>query len=249
MKNMNYKKNDQNGLTKSLFTFGSDLAKDFAEIGIDEVISLLSEDSDLLGKMPFIKWAVALNTFRSSIQMASFIKKYIAFIGPIQEACPSEVDRQKLFEGLRKDNKLVEKITEQTLIAIDRYQTELKAALLGQLFKKTFFEKIFSQSEYNKIIYSIELMHPHDGLEYLEKFYDFRFEYIASNENDKTPVLMKMSGLDFSSLSSSGFLNLPKGGAYSGSLGGAVINELGIKFYEEVYKPIKPLYEGDMELV
>ena len=60
---------------------------------------------------------------------------------------------------------------------------------------------------------------------------------------------MKISGLDFSSLSMTGFLRLPKGGAFAGDLGGAWINELGIKFYEEIYKPIKPLYEGAMDFL
>ena len=247
---INYKKNDNKVITKSLFTFSSDIAKDFAEIGIDEVISLLSEDSDLLEKLPFVKWAVVLNTFRSSIQTASFIKKYIAFIGPIQEACPSEVDRQKLFEGLRKDNKLVEKIAEQTLIALDRYQKEIKATLLGQLFRKTFMEEIFSHPEYNKIMYSIELIHPFDGLKCLEGFYKLNSEYLSAlNKEDKNEVWMRMSGLDFSSLSSTGFLRLPTGRVSAGNLGGAWINELGKKFYEEIYKPIKPLYEGEMDFL
>ena len=247
---INYKKTNNKFLSKSIFIFGSDVAKDFAEIGINEVISLLSEDSALLEKLPFVKWAIVLNTFRSSIQTAFFIKKYIAFIGPIQEACPSEVDRQKLFEGFKNDRKLIEKITEQTLIAIDRYQTEMKSTLLGQLFRKTFIENIFSHHEYNKIMYSIELMHPHDGLQCLESFYKLKIEYISvSDKEDKREIWMRMSGLDFSSLSMTGFLRLPKGGAFAGDLGGAWINELGTKFYEEIYKPIKPLYEGEMDFL
>ncbi len=113
---------------------------------------------------------------------------------------------------------------------------------LVQLFRKTFIENIFSHNEYNKIMYSIELMHPYDGLECLESFYKLKNEYTyASDKNDKREIWIRMSGLYFSSLSITGFLRLPKGGAFAGNLGGAWINELGTKFYEEVYKPIKPL--------
>ena len=66
-------------------------------------------------------------------------------------------------------------------------------------------------------------------LEFYYKYHKKKEEGIIDDQLEKNRV-----NIDYSSLALSGFIRLPTGGAYFGSLGGAYINDLGIRFYENV---------------
>ena len=107
--------------------------------------------------------------------------------------------------------------------------------MLGKLFVETFKNGRFTVNEYNSLMFSIELINPFEGFFRLREFYEYKQRMDnAGNDSEKRSIWTEGAKLDYQPLAYSGLLNLPYGGAYAGNLGGAYINERGIKFYEYV---------------
>ncbi|MEC4726094.1 hypothetical protein HWQ46_11095 [Shewanella sp. D64] len=104
--------------------------RDISEMGLDQAIPLVT-DGQLLKELPIIKWLFLGNEVHSSIQSVFFLKKYAHFIGPIVNYRDEDIEELLLVVG---DDKTQEKIVDQTLIYLDRFHTEFKAKLLGELF-------------------------------------------------------------------------------------------------------------------
>jgi len=211
--------------------------EDVAEYGLDSTIELLT-DGSLLADIPVIKWLAVGSKIVSNFQAAFFVKKYRAFIQTMyQKATEEQIN--DMIADLQEDTRLLQKIIENVLIDIDRYHTEQKAKMLSILFLKTYQEKKFTQDEYNKIRFSIDLMHPFDGPKCLTLYYlnRERTESADSGEDVKNLELERVQP-DFSPLATTGFLVLPSGGTYLNNAGGAVISELGKRFYLEVLSQV-----------
>ena len=191
-----------------------EICSDIGEMTIDEIIPMIVENDSILEQIPMIKWLLGAKNILSIIQLASFVKKWALFIGPINESSAqitSEENLKKLFENPKDFTKIIE----QTVIAIDRYRSENLAKLLGKLFIKTFKDAIFSVEEYNTLIFSIELMHPHLGIKCIKKFYDIEEKLNnLTDQNEKEKLSGRLSDLDFSPLVNTALLKLPKGGSY-----------------------------------
>lgn len=232
MGNIN-KKN--NSIAQSLLPTARVIFTDISEISLDEAIQRIQDHSELIKKIPVIKWILVGNDVRSVIQKAFFIKKYGSFIGQISAGYGNSAKDIKNLEDVLSSEKKISQLLDCTILAIDRFQTQSKAKLLGELFVQTFKFNNFSIDEYNKLIFSIENMNSFDGIKVLYDFYKYKIEITeAIDQKEKDLIWQRYCNLDYSSLANTGLLILPKGGAYAGDLGGAMINELGYKFYEKV---------------
>ena len=122
---------------------------------------------------------------------------------------------------------------EQTLFSLDKYETEIKAKWLSKLFIATFKEKKITVDEYNAVQFSINSLNPVTSIKALGVYYKY---YQKKNTADVVDDKIELERLntDYSSLVLSGFINLPIDGTYFDTVGGAFINNLGIKFYENV---------------
>lgn len=220
---MNKEKYNKELITKSTTSEVKSILTDISEQSLDSIL-----DNEILKELPIIKWLIAGKNIGSSIQNRFFLKKYISFIGYISK------DNINWNKNLEKED--VSRIIEFTIIYIDRYQTEFKAKLLAELFIQTFEKKIFTIDEYNSLLHSIDMIHPFNGFELLKEFYNYRIESDQQEENfvSKIEIWKKYCDLDYSILSTSGLLKLPQGGSSAGNLGGAWLNDLGKKFYENV---------------
>jgi hypothetical protein len=217
--------------SKPVKTFFSDIA----EIGLDETLQSISDNTEILQKIPIIKWLFIANDAKTLIQSAFFINKYAAFIGQIYQTNIDSPSEDEKLKELLLDTKELTRLTDQSIIAIDRYQTIVKSKLLGELFVQTLKYKQFSLTEYNKLIYSIEYINPYDGIETLKTFYEYKLKYdSAVDEKGKREIWAQYCNVDYSSLANTGLLKLPHGGAYVGDLGGAFITDIGKRFYEKV---------------
>jgi hypothetical protein len=226
---------DDNLLAKTMNGPAKEFFSDIAELSLDEMIGMITKNQKLLQDIPIIKWLFIANDIRTIIQSAFFLKKYANFIGPINEAFGDELWQDRVINDLFTNKKDFSKQIDQTIISLDRYQNEMKAKLLGILFVETFNKKEFSLFEYNTLIFSIELMNPYSGIKCLKKYYDYYTEFTGSIEEEtKRKIWAQGARLDYSPLASTGLLHLPSGAVVVGNLGGASINELGIKFYELV---------------
>jgi hypothetical protein len=83
-------------------------------------------------------------------------------------------------------------------------------------------------------------MHPYTGFSCLKEFYHFYIEMSkTSDQMEKQRFWVARSKLDYSALSITGLLNLPKGAVVAGNLGGASLNDLGRRFYELTVMPFE----------
>lgn len=203
---------------------------DVAEMGLDEVIGALCKDSDILKELPIMKWLFIGNEIRTTIQSAHFVKKYACFIGPIAQV--QETD--ELLSTL-EDESIQQKVVDQTIIYLDRYHTEFKAMLLGELFVQTFVKHQFNTQEYNSLMFSIDQIHPFEGIEVLKRFYDYRLRMEAESVEEKQrDIWREGADLEYQALATTGLLKLPSGASSVGNLGGAYLNDMGKRFYERV---------------
>ncbi|EGR1126302.1 hypothetical protein EFU41_18640 [Vibrio cholerae] len=215
-----------------------ELWSDISEMSLDKVLEYVAKDQDLLREIPIIKWISTSIGIKNSIQSAAFIKKYSNFIGQIHLGSFNETDLALL--GYAVDVPAVtDEIVENTMIYLDRYHNALKAKLLGKLFVETFKHHQFSVREYNYLLFSIEQVHPFEGLDTLKEFYEYKLRMDgAVTDEEKREIWREGAKIDFQSLAMSGLLKLPSGGSRVGDLGGAYINEKGVKFYEFVVRDI-----------
>lgn len=217
-----------------------DFFADVAELGIDEILSRMDEHVGIMKDIPIIKWLFIGRSIFGNIHLAFFIKKYALFIGPINEKIPDNFWNDERINELIGNKKKFENIIEETIVALDRYQAVNKAKLLGILFVKTFKEQLFTIEEYNTLLFSIELMHPYRGVQCLKDFYNYRLDMDKpAEQRRREKAWLNGSNLDFSPLATTCLLRLPKGDTSSGNLGGAFLNDLGLKFYEEVVSNVE----------
>jgi len=232
--------NDNKDIIKSSLSSPiKEIISDIADMGLNEIIDRITKEQHLLKDIPIIKWLVAANDFRNILQSAFFLQKYSNFIGPIDELMIDDFSNYYKLEKIFSDKKVYSKIIDQTIISLDRYQTVLKAKILGILFVETFKNNNFSINEYNTLIFSIENIHPVLGFDCLKSFYDYKNQ--MNEEKDKKikdEIWAKNSTLDYSPLATSCLLRLPEGGTYLDNFGGAFINELGYKFYKLIVSKI-----------
>jgi hypothetical protein len=208
---------------------------DMAELGLDEIIEKIFTEQKLLQSIPILKWLLLGNDVRTIIQSAFFIQKYSNFIGPIRESMEEEITNNDKRKIIFSDERVLSKIIDQTIISLDRYQTIIKAKMLGILYVETFKNKNFTINEYNTLIFSIEYIHPYTGVMCLKSFYDYKIKMTKEKDKKiKEEIWMENSSLDYSPLVNTSLLILPHGGMYIGNYGGAFINALGSKFYELV---------------
>ena len=201
-------------------------------MGLDELIGALYHNSEFLKKLPIVKWLFIGNDLRSTIQSAHFIKKYANFIGQISTDKTIANDDKKLHSVL-SDDQIRGDIVDNTILCLDRFHSAVKAKLLGELFIQTFAHKKFEPREYNSLMFTIELIHPFEGLETLKHFYEYRLEMESEeDDNQKRKIWERGARIPYQTIATTGLLDLPNGGASTGNLGGAYLNDLGKKFYE-----------------
>ncbi len=213
-----------------------DALVDITELGLDESLSFLSDNEELLKEIPIIKWIIASKDLKQSIGNMLFIRKYAAFIGQVYE---DEVDGIASIDVLKFSHEITDKIIENTIVYIERYHDELKAKLLGKLFIETFVHNHFTTHEYNSLMFSIENIHPVEGFPRLKDFYNYWSEMESTtNEAEKQNIWQRGADIDYQPLIMSGLLILPSGASTFGNFGGAYLNDKGVRFYEYVVKDI-----------
>lgn len=207
---------------------------DLSQIDLKEAIASLIDKESILSDIPVLKWIISGGKLLSYISTINSIRKFYAFIMPIKESgiFENEDSKEKLKEICGSEKKL-NFVIEQTLFSLDNYDTEIKAKWLAKMFVATFKEKKFSVDEYNAIQFSINYLNPITSISVLKIYYECK-EILYRKEIHDKELDLKRANADFSPLVLSGFLDLPKGASVWGSTGGAYINDLGIRFYENI---------------
>ena len=216
-------------LQKSLKSNAIDVFSDISQLGLSELIKWVSSEETLLSDIPVLKWFISgINTV-SAIYTVFAVKKYYAFIKPLKdEKFFNSESAHKQIEEICGSKKKLNFVMEQTLFSLDKFDAEIKAKWLSKLFVKTFKEKVFTIEEYTNLLFCIGNLNSANCKETLEVFYN------AYKNKDDEQIQLARANKDYSSLSMSGLIRLPSGATAFDNIGGAYINELGIRFYENV---------------
>ena len=157
------------------------------------------------------------------------------FIGPIKNEIGNGEIYSDLVTTAIKNEKIRNRIIEQTILSIEQYRNDNLGKLLGDLFVRTMKYNDFSIREYNTLLFSLDMMHPFIGLETLRNFYEYKVKMDnETNLEKQTRIWNEHASMDYSGLSNTLLLVLPHGGSYTGDAGGAFINELGYRFYKKI---------------
>lgn len=207
---------------------------DLSQIDLKAAVLALTGKESILTDIPILKWMISGIKIASNISTILAIRKFNAFIIPIKNSgIFDKEDYKERIEEICGTKKMLDFVMEQTLFSLDKYETEIKAKWLAKLFVTTFKEKIFTVDEYNAIQFSIGSLNPITSISTLKVYYQCK-DNSRKKENFDKELELKRLNTDFSPLALSGFLHLPSGGTFCGNSGGAFINDLGIRFYENV---------------
>lgn len=207
---------------------------DISQIDMKAAILALTGKESILTDIPILKWMISGIKIASNISTILAIRKFNAFIIPIKNSgIFDKEDYEERIEEICGTKKMLDFVMEQTLFSLDKYETEIKAKWLAKLFVTTFKEKIFTVDEYNAMQFSIGSLNPITSISTLKVYYQCK-DNSRKKENFDKELELKRVNTDFSPLALSGFLHLPSGGTFCDNPGGAFINDLGIRFYENV---------------
>ena len=207
---------------------------DLSQIDLKAAVLALTGKESILTDIPILKWMISGIKIASNISTILAIRKFNAFIIPIKNSgIFDKEDYKERIEEICGTKKMLDFVMEQTLFSLDKYETEIKAKWLAKLFVTTFKEKIFTVDEYNAMQFSIGSLNPITSISTLKVYYQCK-DNSRKKENFDKELELKRVNTDFSPLALSGFLHLPSGGTFCDNPGGAFINDLGIRFYENV---------------
>lgn len=207
---------------------------DLSQIDLKAAVLALTGKESILTDIPILKWMISGIKIASNISTILAIRKFNAFIIPIKNSgIFDKEDYKERIEEICGTKKMLDFVMEQTLFSLDKYETEIKAKWLAKLFVTTFKEKIFTVDEYNAMQFSIGSLNPITSISTLKVYYQCK-DNSRKKENFDKELELKRINTDFSPLALSGFLHLPNGGTFCDNPGGAFINDLGIRFYENV---------------
>lgn len=207
---------------------------DLSQIDLKAAVLALTGKESILTDIPILKWMISGIKIASNISTILAIRKFNAFIIPIKNS--GIFDKEDYKERIKEicgTKKMLDFVMEQTLFSLDKYETEIKAKWLAKLFVTTFKENIFTVDEYNAMQFSIGSLNPFTSISTLKVYYQCK-DNSRKKENFDKELELKRVNTDFSPLALSGFLHLPSGGTFCDNVGGAFINDLGIRFYENV---------------
>lgn len=207
---------------------------DLSQIDLKAAVLALTGKESILTDIPILKWMISGIKIASNISTILAIRKFNAFIIPIKNSgIFDKEDYKERIEEICGTKKMLDFVMEQTLFSLDKYETEIKAKWLAKLFVTTFKEKIFTVDEYNAMQFSIGSLNPITSISTLKVYYQCK-DNSRKKENFDKELELKRVNSDFSPLVLSGFLHLPSGGTFCDNPRGAFINDLGIRFYENV---------------
>ncbi len=122
-------KNIEN-LSKEIIKPSLDLGKDYAEIGLDELL-----EEGILKEIPVVKTLVAIVKTGVAVKQRFFIKKFLVFLKESKSGDPNSEAAKEFEEKFENDKSFRNKVTEQVLIFIEDLDSLNKSRILAHLFR------------------------------------------------------------------------------------------------------------------
>lgn len=205
--------------TREILDPSIDLSIDYSEIYLDDII-----ENEALKEIPLVKSVVGVIKAGISINQFWFAKKLLTFIQEFNTKTISPEKKDKFQKRISDDEKFRKRVTEQTMVFIDRHIVITKTKILAQLFS-AFVEEIITFEEYSSLSISLEKIHP-DSFHFLKELSGTNFEVNQDKKGDKKFDEQAM-------LLSSGIARETSAWSH-----GFIVSEDGKKLFELGIKPI-----------
>jgi len=142
-----------NEIEKQLFELTVDTAKDFAEIGLDAIISDAS-----IKEIPVIGTIISIFKIGKSIKERHFIRKLLIFLQDFKRGTHNDNERMQLMLKLNESNRFKNKVMDNVVSFIDRFDHEIKSSILAHLLIAYLSENI-SWSDFIDFEASVDRMY------------------------------------------------------------------------------------------
>lgn len=131
-----------------------DLAVDYAEIAIDNIL-----ENEIIKELPVVKTLAGLIRGGLAIKERFFLKKLLVFLKEFHEAEIDDERLKKFKERFSSNDRFKEKVTENILVFIERFESSIKSKVLARLFKSYIDDKLDWQKFVNLSI-CLDNLHP-----------------------------------------------------------------------------------------
>jgi hypothetical protein len=155
-----------------------DLSVDYSEIYLDDLI-----ENEALKEIPLVKSVVGVIKAGISINQFFFAKKLLSFIQEFNNKKLDPIKKEKFQERILTEDKFRKKVTEQTMVFIDRHIILTKTKILARLFS-SFVEERINYDQYVSLSLSLDKIHP-DSFKFLEELSATNFEVSQDKKGDK----------------------------------------------------------------
>lgn len=177
--------------TNEMLTPSIDLAVDYSEIYIDDII-----DNAVLKEVPIIKSVVGVIKGGISINQFFFAKKLLTFIKEFNTGTIDAGKKEKFTERIQSDDKFRKKVSEKVMVFLDRFIEVNKAKVSANLFK-AYVEERITYDQFISINISLDRLHP-DAYKFIASLEAMNFQIDHEYEGDRNweaEALVQASGL------------------------------------------------------
>lgn len=164
--------------TKEILRPTIDLSVDYSEIYIDDLI-----ENEALKEIPLVKSVIGVIKAGISINQFWFAKKLLTFIQEFNSKTIDPEKKEKFQRRIEEDDKFRKKVTEQTMVFIEKHIVLTKTKISAKLFS-AFVEEEISFEEFIALNISVEKMHP-DSFQFLNELSTTNFEVSQEKNGDK----------------------------------------------------------------
>jgi hypothetical protein len=164
--------------TSELLNPTIDLTVDYAEIYLDDFM-----DNPAVKEIPIVKSIVGTIKMAFSVNDFFFAKKLLTFIQRVNKRSIDAKTKDKFHDKIHLDSSFKKKVTEQTMVFIDRHVIVNKTKVLAELFT-AFVEEKISFEEYTSLAISLERIHP-DSFGFLKYLSQTDFEVKQEKDVEK----------------------------------------------------------------
>ena len=154
-------------LSRELVSPTLDVAQDYAELGLEELL-----DSPIVEHVPVIKTAIALYKTGLAIRERYFAKKLLVFLKEFHSGETQNSDAQEFRVRLDRDESFRDRVVEHLLVMIDRFVGVEKSNVLGLLFR-AHVNGAFDWDAFVGASMSLDMLQP-DGFKVLHALAPFK---------------------------------------------------------------------------
>lgn len=196
MENTNNEDNNLlDNISNEIVSTSIDLATDYAELSIDEIIG------EAFAEVPIIKTLLAIGKIGINIKEKRFIKKLLVFLKEFHSGNVDPNELEKFKQKFNSDNKYRDKVTEHIVVFVDSFLQIEKSKIFAKLFHG-YINSNYNWEYFSDLSAALEASQP-GTLRYLQELAISNFEVPENHKARVVPrdrnkeALLSAAGLSY----------------------------------------------------